>query len=236
MVSVCMKKSIFWITLVFVIVLFSQKAMAHPPELHEEKPVAAQSQSQEQTSEDDGHDHQAVGETEGHDHDESAETEEHSHWGLSPDSTPMAKSMAAIGKYHLLVVHFPIALIMTAALAQALYLSRRKESYQETVRFLVWTGLFAVVAAGLLGWAHSGPPQHSEAPVMFSHRWIGSALFLGAVLTTFFMEKSRSQGSSIWSLLFNFSLFSLALIVAINGFLGGALAHGGIKHLMPGMM
>jgi uncharacterized membrane protein len=141
--------------------------------------------------------------------------------------------MAGIGKYHPLVVHFPIALFLTAALAQAMLLRGSSFSSSGTVRFMVWMGLISVIGAGLLGWAHSGPPQPAEAPVMFSHRWIGTSMLAVAALTVWLMEKARSGSSSQTNLLFNLSLFLMAALVAINGFLGGALAHGGIKHLLP---
>ncbi|PHR62835.1 MAG: hypothetical protein COA47_01895 [Robiginitomaculum sp.] len=236
------KIQIFWAMIAIAIlgVGLQQAALAHPTELHSEVSEQAASPESHHADEDEAHEHETIEAedhdmTEAHDHDKGAKTEGHSHWGLSPDSTPFAKSMASIGKYHPLIVHFPIALFMTAAFAQALFLTRRKESYQDTVRFLVWTGLAAVIAAGLLGWAHSGPQQHAEAPIMFSHRWIGTGLLLGALLTTFLVEKIRTQASSVTVFLFNLALFSVAIAVALNGFLGGALAHGGIKHLMPGM-
>jgi len=49
-------------------------------------------------------------------------------------------------------------------------------------------------------------------------------------------KAKKTEGGLIANKAFNLFLFAMALGVAINGFLGGALAHGGIKHLMPGMM
>lgn len=192
-------------------------------------------------------DHHASGDKPAADHHAgSAGGEEggHSHWGISPDSTPFSKFMAAFGKFHPLIVHFPIALFLTAAFAQVLNIRSKGEvkgevkggAYDKTVSLLVWLGALGALGAGLLGWAHSGPMQAGENVVMSSHRWIGTSLLIGGLITAFLMTKAKkTKGGLIGNKAFNVFLFTMALGVAINGFLGGALAHGGIKHLMPGM-
>jgi uncharacterized membrane protein len=199
------------------------------PHEHGDKPVADHhavgGESAEHGHEGGGHD-QAGGEAGGH-----------SHWGISPDSTPFSKFMAAFGKFHPLIVHFPIALFLTAAFAQVLNMRSKNGAYDKTVSLLVWLGALGALGAGLLGWAHSGPMQAGENTVMSAHRWIGTSLLIGGFITAFLMSKTKkADGGLIGNKAFNVFLFAMALGVAINGFLGGALAHGGIKHLMPGMM
>ncbi len=160
---------------------------------------------------------------------------EHSHWGVSPDSTAFAKKMAAIGTFHPVLVHFPIALFIVAALAQILILAGRMSPGSNIVRFLLWCGMFGAVLSALLGWAHSGPPQANEASIMFAHRWIGTSIALGSIVLVFIVEYSQRNKHSTYLGLCTILLFSLALAVAVNGFLGGALAHGGMKHLLSGM-
>ncbi len=172
-----------------------------------------------------------------HSHGEGEEEEGHSHWGKNGPTTPFEKFLAYLGNFHALIVHFPIALILTAALAQGLYLAGRQEKYADIVRFTVWIAAFGALGAGLLGWAHAGPTPAHETGVMMYHRWIGTSLLLGGFATAFLMEAARKRsGTDAVTLAFNIALFSMAALVATNGFLGGALAHGGMKHLMPGMM
>lgn len=159
----------------------------------------------------------------------------HSHWGISPDSSPFSKLMAAFGKYHPLIVHFPIALFITAAFGQFLSIRSREEKYANAVKLLVWLGALGALVAGVLGWMHSGPTQVNENVVMASHRWLGTAIALFGLVTAFVMKKSDGkEGGLPKNLAFNVLLFGMAFAVALNGFLGGALAHGGIKHLLPG--
>lgn len=171
-------------------------------------------------------------------HDEAGgEAGGHSHWGISPNSSPFSKLMAAFGKFHPLIVHFPIALFLTAAFAQVLNLRTKDGTYDKTVSLLVWLAALGALGAGLLGWAHSGPMQAGENVVMSFHRWIGTSLLIGGLITAYLMTVAKkTDGGLCANKAFNLFLFSMALAVAVNGFLGGALAHGGIKHLMPGMM
>lgn len=156
----------------------------------------------------------------------------HSHWGDNGANTPLEKAVEELGVYHPLLVHFPIALILAAALAQALNLAGTRISNADTVRFLVWAGAFGGLAAGLLGWAHAGPMASDEAGIMLAHRWIGSSLTLGLFGVVAAVEWHRKSSSSGSALVLNLSLFTAAAAVAINGFLGGSLAHGGVTHLM----
>jgi len=160
--------------------------------------------------------------------------EGHSHWGEDGPKTPFERALAKLGVFHALAVHFPIALILAAALAQALNIARKDQSYSDVVRFLVWTGALGGLVAGFFGWAHAGPMASDEAGVMFTHRWLGTALALGLFAVAAAVEWRRQNPSAAPSLVLNFSLFGAAAAVALNGFLGGSLAHGGLRHLMGG--
>ena len=156
----------------------------------------------------------------------------HSHWGDNGANTPLEKAIERLGVYHPLLVHFPIALILAAALAQALNLAGVRASNAETVRFLVWTGAFGGLAAGFFGWAHAGPMASDEAGIMLAHRWIGSSLTLGLFAVAGAVEWNRKSPSGQSAIVMNLALFTAAAAVAVNGFLGGSLAHGGVNHLM----
>jgi uncharacterized membrane protein len=156
----------------------------------------------------------------------------HAHWGEDGASTPFERTMSRIGVFHSVAVHFPIALILAAALAQLLVATGRFANGADTVRFLVWTGAMGGVVAALLGWAHSGPMGAAETGVMLSHRLIGSSVIAGLIGLVLLFEWSRRSGTQLAAILFNLVLAALALAMLVNGFLGGALAHGGLRHLI----
>ncbi|GEM_PF-6705060 len=227
----------FSVAVLFAVLFGAGNSFAHPQKLHT---PPAQSQTHEDganTHEDganmpdhaadhDGDDHEAVGEDGGH-----------SHWGLSPDSSPFSRKMAYLGNFHPLLVHFPIALLLVAAFAQLLNLRREDGGYDRAVRLLVWCAAIGAVAAGALGWAHSGPVQHGENGVMSAHRWIGTLLVFGTPVLVWMMQRAGRRDNGLAGARgFTLVLFVFAVTVAVQGFLGGALAHGGMKHLMPSMM
>ncbi len=218
-----MNKLFLYIALAFFV--FASITFAGPAQAQSDAPAASEQ----------GHDTTQAA------HDEGAgskeEKEEHGHWGRNGANTPFEKFLAYLGNFHALVVHFPIALFLSAALAQALLLTRKKEYYSDIVRFSVWLAAFGALGAGLLGWAHAGPAPTQESAVMMNHRWIGTTILLGGLATALLMEAARKPSASpALRLTFSITLFVMAAFVAINGFLGGALAHGGMKHLLPGMM
>lgn len=140
--------------------------------------------------------------------------------------------MARLGSLHSVAVHLPIALFAAAALAQLLVLAGRFDGGGATVRFLVWTGALGGLAAGLLGWAHSGPMAASESGVMLIHRIMGTGLALGLFVVAGVMEWHDRVRTSLSSAIFNLCLFGGAAALMFNGFLGGSLAHGGLRHLL----
>jgi len=236
-------------SLIFTAVFAAQIASAHPQKMHEVKKEQTQTQStngghdtngsKDEMPDHDtkGHDANGAGHDEMAPHDEAAADDSggHSHWGLDPDSSTFSKVMASFGKYHPLIVHFPIALLLTAAFAQVLNIRSKKGAYDNAVTVLVWTGALGALGAGVLGWMHSGPVQANENAVMSIHRWLGTTLLVGGFIIAYFMQKAaKAEGGLSKNMVFNVLLFGGALAVAFNGFLGGALAHGGIKHLLPG--
>jgi len=170
----------------------------------------------------------------GHHDDAASPVSGHAHWGENGPQSGLEKAFASLGVFHALFVHFPIALMMAAALAQAMRLVSGTASLDQTVRFLVWTAALGGLAAGIFGWAHSGPPASDEQGVMLVHRWLGTSLTIGLLLTALAVEWKQTSNSSLSKLVMNIAIFAGAASVAVNGFLGGALAHGGVRHLMGG--
>ncbi|WP_109261387.1 DUF2231 domain-containing protein [Hyphobacterium indicum] len=165
-------------------------------------------------------------------HAQGAETGGHAHWGDNGPQTDLERAIAKAGALHSVAVHFPIALVLAAALAQALGLMTGRAGYADIVRFLVWTAAFGGLAAGLLGWAHAGPIASTEDGIMSIHRWLGTSLTVGLFAVAGAAEWKHRSGQPVAVMSLTVLLFGAAAAVAINGFLGGSLAHGGLAHLM----
>ena len=229
--------------LVFIVSIPS--ARAHPPAEHSADAVHEETIDPEQQVEeaaDHGaiHDHADPDREPGashedqHDHGAPAGAAEsgHAHWSENGPQTAFERAMARLGVLHSVAVHFPIALLMAAALAQILTHAGLPGGNLQTVRFLVWTGALGGVAAGFLGWAHAGPMTSGEDGVMLAHRVLGTTLAVGLTGLVGLVEWSARRPGRIVGLLTPLAVYLAGLGAAINGFLGGSLAHGGIRHLI----
>jgi uncharacterized membrane protein len=133
--------------------------------------------------------------------------------------------LRGLGPFHLVVLHFPIALLIAAAVAELWYAQHGCRNPTSTVRFCVLLGAASAVIAATLGWIHAGNGHGAEAPALLRlHRWIGTIAAAWAVGTALISEWDERRGArSQW---FRACLFFGALLVAVEGHFGGMLVHG----------
>jgi mono/diheme cytochrome c family protein len=144
--------------------------------------------------------------------------------GLAAEA-PGQRFLRWIGKFHLLLLHFPIALLVAAAVAEGWSVVRASRVPGPAVRFCVLLGAVAAVATAALGWLHALGGYGAGLPrILTLHRWLGTAAGLGAVVTAVFCERDARRG--VRSRLTRVLLFGTALLVGLAGHLGGTLAHG----------
>jgi uncharacterized membrane protein len=131
-----------------------------------------------------------------------------------------------LGKLHVLVIHFPIALIAAAAIAESIWIFQRRPGMSPAVRFCVLLGAAGAVVAAVLGWIHAsyGGFGADAGHDLMLHRWLGTAATLGAVLAAVASEWDAFVGRR--SLLFRGVLFASAAVVGAAGHFGGMLVYG----------
>ena len=141
----------------------------------------------------------------------------------APAGEPTADSGDSVSgsvftKLHPATVHFPIALLLVAALTQVIAIARPSTALESAVRVMVWGGAIGAIIAALFGWIHTGLWFGGSATMQW-HRWTGTAL---AILATFTAILGiRSSITSFRSL-----LFICAAAVLAQGYWGAELAHG----------
>ena len=130
-----------------------------------------------------------------------------------------------IGRFHVLVIHFPIALLVSAAVAEAWWLWGRRFGMNPAVRYCVLLGAAGAVAAAALGWVRAPFSGYADAATtLLLHRWIGTAAGLCAVTAAVASELDVQRRQR--SRLFRAALFTAALLVGAAGHLGGTLVYG----------
>jgi hypothetical protein len=154
---------------------------------------------------------------------------------LSPPSEAVAAEPTAaapgqhfllwLGKFHLLFLHFPIALLVAAAIAECWSVVRRSRVPAPAVRFCVLLGATSIVTTVALGWLHALGGHGAGMPRLLSlHRWLGTAAGLWVVATAVFSEQDARRG--VRSRPTRVLLFVGTLLIGLTAHFGGILVHG----------
>lgn len=196
------------LTILFVLVLFAPAALAH--KAHEAKPPPVA---------------ESVPELSAVPHDHA----EHRPAIPEPATAALDKEPTTIfswfGRFHPVVVHFPIALLMSAALAEGLFIRTRNPFFSGAVRFCVWIGVAGAFTAAPLGWLFAGFRFVDEEWVMTAHRWAGTTTFAASLALLWVSERTYRSGSTT-RLRLRAALAIVAALVGFTGFLGGSLLYG----------
>ena len=85
-----------------------------------------------------------------------------------------------LGRFHPIIVHFPIA-FFPAALFTAV-VGRRRPAFSAPVQFLVVAGGIIAPISALLGWLNGGWVAWDADPLLAVHRWLGTGIGVGGLL------------------------------------------------------
>lgn len=144
----------------------------------------------------------------------------------NPPST-LVRGVTLLGKAHLLVLHFPVVLLTLAGLAEAKRLARHKAGAIEVFPLVCAGAGFGVLAAAL-GWARAldGYPGPFASPgsTVWLHRWLGTAVGVGAPLLAGVLWRTRGRAQR--PILVSAGVILMGVLVAAAAHFGGLLSHG----------
>jgi uncharacterized membrane protein/YHS domain-containing protein len=137
-------------------------------------------------------------------------------------------ALGIIGRFHPLVVHFPIALLLSALLGEMMLLVGRRPFWRDFSQVVLMLGTLGACVAAALGWADAASDQFPglEA-VLFWHRWLGTGTAIAALLTCALAKMARRGGAASdawWT--YRLGLLLCSLGVGIAGHLGATLVYG----------
>ncbi len=138
------------------------------------------------------------------------------------------KALEWIGRFHPASTHFPVALMLVAAFAESIAWWTRRESWLQTVRFLVILGALGAVATGVLGWINAYFSSYSKDPgaLLWWHRWLGTGTAVWTVVCAVLIVMYECEEGSKERQWFRGALMLGATLVGLSGFLGSALIYG----------
>jgi uncharacterized membrane protein len=132
--------------------------------------------------------------------------------------------MALTGRFHPLLVHFPIALVLIAAIAELVAVTTRWPGWHMVAVTNVRAGaVFAVAAAGA-GWLLASSRIVEASAALEWHRWLGLMAALAAVAAALTTGDINRPPRRLW--LYRTALFSAAACVAVAGHFGAVLVWG----------
>ncbi|MBN4061270.1 YHS domain-containing protein [bacterium AH-315-I18] len=182
------------------------------------------------------HDHTAIAEAGPHtdalqqrdENSEEAAEHDHSAHKNGSDQGGLAKLISWLGKSHPPSVHFPIALLISAAVAELLLMVTGRSLFESAARFCVWLGSISTLGAVTLGWFFAGFRLSDPDWIMTVHRWLGTGVGFLAILILALCIAADRPGvqQKRWKLWYRLTLFTGAVAVAANGFFGGAMIYG----------
>jgi cytochrome c553/uncharacterized membrane protein len=136
-----------------------------------------------------------------------------------------------LGRLHVTVVHFPVALLIVAGALEtwAWVRGRGRGPVSSAAGVCLWIGvLFAVITAGT-GWVHAA--QSGTSTEVEIHRWVGTAAAAVGLLALWMRtmvacgdDRVVLTGPSVG--LYRLTAVLGALTVAVAGHFGGSITHG----------
>lgn len=134
--------------------------------------------------------------------------------------------IAWLGAWHPAVIHFPIALPLTALFLEILAWVRRRPIYVANNQTLLALGVAGAFVAAAFGWAGAGLPSATDEWALTTHRWLGSAIPLLLLLLWNTGRIAERAGSGRRSRSYYVTLAVTAAVLLAQGFLGGEVTHG----------
>ena len=138
--------------------------------------------------------------------------------------------MAFIGRLHPLLIHFPIALVIAAGLAECAAIVTANEDWRTVAVGNVRAGAVFAVLAALAGWLLALAPEMEVSPLLEWHRWLGITGAGSAIAAALATRDLRRRARQVR--VYRIALAASVFLVAITGHLGGLLVWG-VNFLVP---
>ncbi|QJW94385.1 c-type cytochrome domain-containing protein [Frigoriglobus tundricola] len=129
------------------------------------------------------------------------------------------------GRFHLLALHFPIALMIAAGVGELVSVWRGSRGPSPAVQFCVLLAALAVIPTVILGWLHAAAGSGAGSPpLLTAHRWVGTIAGIWVVGTACGAARDvrggrRSRGVRV-------ALAIGTVLVVGTAHFGGLMAHG----------
>jgi len=132
--------------------------------------------------------------------------------------------MTLTGRLHPLLLHFPIALVIAAALAEAIAIGPNQRRWHVVAVTNLRTAAVFAGAAAVTGWLLASTSVVDDVQSLQWHRWVGTTAALATIAAASMTWSDRSSWTGQW--VYRICLWGAAALVAITGHLGARLVWG----------
>jgi len=139
-----------------------------------------------------------------------------------PDGNERSKGAQFIGRFHPLVVHFPIALFLLVPVLELAGLDSRLSHLRLSAGFVLGLATVGAIVAAMLGWCLARSGGYS-GPILTQHMWGGISLTAVCWLCWMLRGSADQPGGR---LLYATALATGVVLVGWTGYRGGQLSEG----------
>ncbi len=134
--------------------------------------------------------------------------------------------MEFIGRFHPLLVHLPIGILLLACLFSFLIKKEKYAALKPALGIALFWGMLSAIASCITGFLLSKSGDYDEAAVN-QHQWLGIATAITASVFYYFYRKNNPIFYQKWLPI------TLIGLITITGHLGGSLTHGSDYLIAP---
>ncbi|MCX5757845.1 MAG: hypothetical protein NTU83_04950 [Candidatus Hydrogenedentes bacterium] len=132
------------------------------------------------------------------------------------------------GKFHVIVVHFPIALILTVALTELLQLATKRPFFADSARYLIILATASVLVTVPLGWAAGADQNYAGdyVRVFWFHAAFGASTGILVLSSAAACVAAAKTGKRVMYRVYYLTLALATILVALAGHFGAMLVQG----------
>jgi mono/diheme cytochrome c family protein/uncharacterized membrane protein len=123
-----------------------------------------------------------------------------------------------LGRFHPLIVHFPLSLIWLAFLVESVVLFQKTEKYKPTIKIVLWIVAISSSLSVAFGLLLISQEEYGGSEVQF-HKWFGITTLVLSWLTLYAFSANEVKTYRILLIISTFG-------VSITGHFGAILTHG----------
>ncbi len=139
-----------------------------------------------------------------------------------------------LGRFHPLVVHFPIGLLVVAWFFELLTIGGKRPGLREGIHWMVYLGGAFAILSAVLGWLLRTQDDYG-GELVDNHQYVGIATAVFAVVTALLLRRTLN-GKSPDFRVYRSVLTVTVILLTVAGHLGANLTHGEdfLTSVLPG--